>query len=86
MTLAALRRNIGVVFQEPMLFARSIEENLRVGKPDASAAEIETALERAQASEFVGAPDRRAGDASSASAAARFRAASASASRSPARC
>ena len=28
MTLAGLRRNIGVVFQEPMLFARSIEENL----------------------------------------------------------
>ena len=28
MTLAGLRRNIGVVFQEPTLFARSIEENL----------------------------------------------------------
>ena len=34
--LSALRRNIGVVFQEPMLFARSIEENLRVGKVGAS--------------------------------------------------
>ncbi len=32
MKLLGLRRNIGVVFQEPMLFARSIEENLRVGK------------------------------------------------------
>ena len=53
MTLAALRRNIGVVFQEPMLFARSIEENLRVGKPDATPQEMATALERAQAAAFV---------------------------------
>ncbi|WP_298354747.1 glucan ABC transporter ATP-binding protein/ permease [Rhodoblastus sp.] len=51
--LGALRRNIGVVFQEPMLFARSIEENLRVGKVDASRTEIDLALERAQASDFV---------------------------------
>jgi ABC-type multidrug transport system fused ATPase/permease subunit len=48
-----LRDNIGVVFQEPFLFARSIEENLRIGKPDATAAEIAAALERAQASGFV---------------------------------
>ena len=53
MTLASLRPNIGVVFQEPFLFARSIEENLRIGKPDASAEEIERALERSQADEFV---------------------------------
>ena len=53
MTLTSLRANIGVVFQEPMLFARSIEENLRIGKPDASDAEIALALERAQASDFV---------------------------------
>lgn len=53
MTLIGLRRNIGVVFQEPMLFARSIEENLRVGRPDASDAEISLALERAQAEDFV---------------------------------
>lgn len=51
--LAALRRNIGVVFQEPMLFARSIEENLRIGKPDATDEEIRVALERAQAADFV---------------------------------
>lgn len=54
MTLVSLRRNIGVVFQEPMLFARSIEENLRVGKPDATAEDVRLALERAQATEFVG--------------------------------
>ena len=53
MTLVSLRRNIGVVFQEPMLFARSIEENLRVGKPEATEEEIQIALERAQAKEFV---------------------------------
>ena len=34
--LGALRRNIGVVFQEALLFNRSIAENMRVGKPDAS--------------------------------------------------
>ncbi len=33
--LTALRRNIGVVFQEALLFNRSIADNLRVGKPDA---------------------------------------------------
>ena len=60
-SLAALRRNIGVVFQEPMLFARSIEENLRIGKPDATAEEIDLALQRAQAAEFVSRqPDRLA--------------------------
>lgn len=53
LTLAALRSNIGVVFQEPMLFARSIEENLRVGRPNATDAEIRLALKRAQADEFV---------------------------------
>jgi ATP-binding cassette subfamily B protein len=52
-TLQSLRRNIGVVFQEPMLFARSIEENLRIGNPDATDEEIVQALELAQAAEFV---------------------------------
>jgi len=53
MTLNSLRANIGVVFQEPFLFARSIEDNLRIGKPDATEAEIARALERAQAADFV---------------------------------
>lgn len=52
-TLASLRRNIGVVFQEPMLFARSIRENLQVGRPDATDEEMIQALERAQAIEFI---------------------------------
>jgi len=53
MSLIGLRRNIGVVFQEPMLFARSIEENLRIGDPDATQSEIVRALERAQAADFI---------------------------------
>jgi ATP-binding cassette subfamily B protein len=53
LTLESLRDNVGVVFQEPFIFARSIEENLRIGKPDATPAEMELALEQAQASEFV---------------------------------
>ena len=51
--LVSLRRNIGVVFQEALLFDRSIEENLKVGKPDATPAEIDDALKRAQAAEFI---------------------------------
>jgi ATP-binding cassette subfamily B protein len=53
MTLAALRRNIGVVFQEALLFNRSIAENLRVGKPDATDAELRAAAEGAQALDFI---------------------------------
>ncbi|PVE26170.1 glucan ABC transporter ATP-binding protein/ permease [Microvirga sp. KLBC 81] len=53
LTLASLRRNIGVVFQEPMLFARTIRENLQVGRPNATDAEMIEALERAQAIEFI---------------------------------
>lgn len=53
LTLRGLRRNIGVVFQEPMLFARSIEENLRIGAPEASEAALAAALDRAQAADFV---------------------------------
>jgi ATP-binding cassette subfamily B protein len=52
-TLTSLRRNIGVVFQEALLFNRSIEENLRVGKPNATEAEMRKAAERAQALEFI---------------------------------
>jgi ATP-binding cassette subfamily B protein len=51
--LAALRRNIGVVFQESLLFNRSIAENLRVGKPDATEEEMREAARQAQALEFI---------------------------------
>jgi ATP-binding cassette subfamily B protein len=52
-TLSSLRHNIGVVFQEPMLFARTIRENLLFGRPDATEAEMNAALERAQATEIM---------------------------------
>ncbi|NLW82646.1 MAG: glucan ABC transporter ATP-binding protein/ permease [Desulfovibrionales bacterium] len=52
-TLTSLRRNIGVVFQEPMLFARTIEENLRVGNPSATRAQLLEACERAQAMDLL---------------------------------
>lgn len=52
-TLTSLRRNIGVVFQEALLFNRSIAENLRVGKPDATEAEMRKAAARAQAIDFI---------------------------------
>ncbi len=52
-TLASLRRQIGVVFQESLLFNRSIAANLQVGKPDATDAEMRLALARAQALELV---------------------------------
>jgi len=51
--LSGLRHNIGVVFQEALLFNRSIKENLLVGKPDATEAEMRQACQRAQALEII---------------------------------
>src|SRR5213079_1621095 len=53
LTLTTLRRNIGEVFQEALLFNRSIADNLRVGKPDATDEELRIAAARAQALEFI---------------------------------
>jgi ATP-binding cassette subfamily B protein len=53
LTLTGLRRNIGVVFQEVLLFNRSVAENLRVGKPDASEEELRAACARAQVLDVV---------------------------------
>ncbi len=53
LTLSGLRRNIGVVFQEALLFNRSVAENLQVGKPDATAEEMRVACERAQVFDVV---------------------------------
>jgi ATP-binding cassette, subfamily B, beta-glucan exporter len=52
-TLTGLRRNIGVVFQETLLFNRSIADNVRVGKPDAGEEELREAAARAQALDFI---------------------------------
>ncbi len=51
--LSALRGAIGVVFQDAGLFNRSIGENLRIGKPDATDAEIERAARLAEAHDFI---------------------------------
>jgi len=51
--LAALRRNIGVVFQEALLLNRSVADNLRVGKPDGTLEEMREAAARAQALDFI---------------------------------
>ena len=52
-TLESLRRSIGVVFQESMLFNRSIRENLRIGRPNATDDELEQACRLADAHEFI---------------------------------
>ena len=60
-SLSSLRAQIAVVFQNPGLLYRSIAENLRIGKPDASDAELEAAAQAAEAHHFVsGRPDRYA--------------------------
>jgi glucan exporter ATP-binding protein len=51
--LESLRRNIGVVFQDSTMFYRSIGDNLRIGKPDATQAEIEQAARLAEAHDFI---------------------------------
>jgi glucan exporter ATP-binding protein len=51
--LTSLRAQIAVVFQNPGLLYRSIAENLRIGKPDASDAELEAAARAAEAHQFV---------------------------------
>jgi ATP-binding cassette, subfamily B, beta-glucan exporter len=51
--LSALRHNIGVVFQEALLFNRSISDNLLIGKPDATQEELVDAARRAQGLDFI---------------------------------
>ena len=51
--LAPLRHAMAVVFQEAGLFNRSIRDNLLIGKPDATDAEVEDAARRAEAHDFI---------------------------------
>jgi len=51
--LNALRRQIGMVAQDTLLFSATIAENITFGRPDASQAEIERVAKLAQAHEFV---------------------------------
>jgi len=48
-----LRQQMGKVEQEPLLFALSIRENIRLGKPDATSLEVEQAAIQAQAHAFI---------------------------------
>ena len=52
-TLTSLRQNMAVVFQDAGLFNRSIAENIRVGRPEASDAEVENAARLAEAHDFI---------------------------------
>lgn len=52
-TLKSLRNNIGIVQQEVYLFAGSVMDNIRYGKPDATEAEIVAAAQNANAHEFI---------------------------------
>jgi subfamily B ATP-binding cassette protein MsbA len=52
-TLASLRRQIGIVPQETLLFGGSVRENIRYGRLEATDAEIEAAARAANAHEFI---------------------------------
>lgn len=51
--LKAFRRMMGYVGQEPVLFNATIRENMKFAKPDATDEEIQTALEAANAWDFI---------------------------------
>jgi ATP-binding cassette subfamily B protein len=53
-TQASLRSQIAIVQQEPILFHRSLAENIAYARPNASSAEIERAARLANAHEFIG--------------------------------
>lgn len=52
-TQNSLRESIAYVPQEPMLFHRSLKENILYGKPDASDEDVRLAAKRANALEFI---------------------------------
>src|SRR6185312_1077444 len=52
-TQASLRSQIAIVQQEPILFHRSLAENIAYAKPDASMAQVERAARLANAHEFI---------------------------------
>ncbi|MDB6024620.1 MAG: transporter [Verrucomicrobiales bacterium] len=49
----SLRRNIGVVLQDPLLFNDTVRNNIAYGRPQATMAEIETAARMANAHNFI---------------------------------
>ncbi len=52
-TLASLRDQIGIVLQETSLFGASVRDNIALGRPNASTAEIVAAAKAAQADDFI---------------------------------
>jgi ATP-binding cassette, subfamily B, bacterial len=52
-TLASLRSQVGMVFEETFLFSESLRANIAYGRPDATDAEIEAAARAAEAHEFI---------------------------------
>ncbi len=52
-TLASLRRHLGVVQQDVYLFAGTVADNLRYGRPDATDEEVEAAARAAHAHDFI---------------------------------
>ncbi len=52
-SLRSLRRNIGIVHQDVYLFAGTVSDNIRYGKPGASQAEIIEAAKKANAHDFI---------------------------------
>ena len=52
-TQESLRQQVAIVQQEPLLFHRSLAENIAYGRPDASRAEIERAARFAHADAFI---------------------------------
>ena len=85
-SLASLRDQVAVVLQEPFLFPISVAENIALGRPDATRAEIEAAARGANAHRFIDGLAARATTRWSASEARHCRGASASGSPSPAPC
>lgn len=51
--LVSLRRQIGIVAQDPFLFSDTVRENIAFGRPHASQEQIEEAARLAQAHDFV---------------------------------
>jgi ATP-binding cassette subfamily B protein len=54
LSLAALRREIGIALQEAVLFTGTVRDNVRYGRPEASDDEVVAAAQAAQAHEFIG--------------------------------
>jgi ATP-binding cassette subfamily B protein len=52
-TLESLRREIGVIAQDPFLFSATVRENIAFGRPDATDEEVERAARLAQAHDFI---------------------------------